>query len=221
MKLQIAHEEDKKRIHAINKIAEKRGYETEVCKLEVGDYVINDIGFAVEYKTSGDYISSVADGRLHNELMGMKDQYENSFLVVVNDFKNCYFNGGFRGVTAERLRKSIASTAARYGGVKLVFYETKGQAYEGIFDLIESSEKGEKVESPVKITQTKTNYEHPDTYMLMCLPHVGTKTAEKIAVDYSFIEFITLPEELQKKYIKRKETLEFMKIIGGKNVSDN
>lgn len=121
--IKIDTAEDKQRITAVSRLAKKLGYDVLVEKCEVGDYTIDEDGFCVEYKGAADYIASIQDGRLHAELTAMS-QYENAYLVLVNDFKNCYFNGKMRNFNAENLVGSICSTVARYN-VKVASFETK------------------------------------------------------------------------------------------------
>jgi ERCC4-type nuclease len=211
--MRIAHEEDEKRKKAVSKIGRELGYDIEIGKVEVGDYVIDDDSFCVEYKTAADYISSVQDGRLHCELTAMKEQYDNAYLVLVNDFKNCFFAGTSRGFNTDKIAGSIASTAARYGNVKIAPFETKPQSYKGIFKLHEKSLAGEKVENPIKCTQNRVNYEQPFKYMLLCLPNIGEKTANKIIDNtedfFSFADHVKNNVDIGVKL--RKETVDFIK----------
>lgn len=186
--LKIDTAEDKQRITAISRLAKKRGYDILVEKCEVGDYTIDEDGFCVEFKTAPDYIASVQDGRLHAELTAM-NQYDNAYLIIVNDFKNCYFGGKMRNFNAENLVGSICSTVARYN-VKVASFETKTQAYKAIFTLYEKTMKGEAVDDPIKNTQNKMNIANPNKYMFMSLPNIGEKTANRIMEDYdSFTKF--------------------------------
>jgi len=208
--IKIDTAEEKQRITAISRLAKKLGYDVLVEKCEVGDYTVDEDGFCVEFKTAADYIASVQDGRLHAELTAM-NQYENAYLVIVNDFKNCYFNGKMRNFNAENLVGSICSTVARYN-VRVASFETKTQAYKGIFKLYEKTMKGECVENPIKLTQNKINNGNPTKYMLMCIPHIGNRTAEKILENYdSFAKFTSdVYLELYDGKL-RQETIDFIK----------
>lgn len=219
--LKIAHEEDSKRIKDVKRIADKFGIDTEVCKLEVGDYLWEDSGIVIEYKTAGDFVSSIADKRIFNECFAMKEQYEQCYLVFMNDFKNCFFNGKNKYITIDTIYGTIESIATRYKPLQLVPYETRIRSLEGIFSIYEKSEKGQIVESPVKVTQNKINYDNPDKYMLMCLPSIGEKTATKILeTNGSFLNFIESVFNGTSKV--RKDTYEFIeKVYGELHVSDN
>ena len=207
--IKIDSNEDRQRIKAVSKIAEKLGYNVLVEKCEVGDYTVDEDGFCIEFKTASDYIASIMDGRLHAELTAM-NQYENAYLILVNDFKNCYFNGGMRNFNTEYLVGSICSTVARYN-VKVASFENKTQAYKGIFKLYEKSMKGEAVLDPIKITQNKINIDNPTKYMLMCLPSIGEKTAEKIMEKYDTFTHFTSDVYLELYDGKlRKDTIEFI-----------
>lgn len=212
--LKIAHEEDPKRIKDIKKIAEKRGYDVEVCKLEVGDYLFEDDGVVIEYKTAGDFAASISDNRLFNECYAMKEQYDYCYLVFVNDFKNLFFAGKNRYISTPQIYGALESVATRYAPVQLVPYENRKRSLEGIFNIYEKSMKGEMVENPVKVTQMKTNIENPDLYLIQSLPGIGSKTANKILDSGgNFLDIVNTNYEVENPYKLRKETIKFIESL--------
>ena len=212
--LKIDTAEHKTRIRDVTKIADKRGYDVEVCKLEVGDYLWEDDGIVIEYKTASDFISSINDKRLVNECMAMKEQYEYCYLIFLNKFNECYHTGANKYTTSAQVYGALESIATQYRPLQLVPYETKPKSLEGIFNIYEKSMKGQKVENPVKITQNKVNIENPELYMIMSLPKIGEKTALKIMQQgATFTEMINTNYQVENPYKLRKETIEFIESL--------
>lgn len=212
LKIDVA--ENKNRIRDVTKIADKRGYDVEVCKLEVGDYLWEDDGIIIEYKTAADFISSINDKRLVNECMAMKEQYEYCYLIFINKFNDCYHTSATKYTTSAQVYGALESVATQYRPLQLVPYETKPKSYEGIFNIYEKSMKGQKVENPIKITQNKVNIENPELYMLMCLPKIGEKTALKIIQQgATFTELINTNYQVENPYKLKKETIEFIESL--------
>lgn len=212
--LKIDTAEHKTRIRDVTKIANKRGYDVEVCKLEVGDYLWEDDGIVIEYKTASDFISSINDKRLVNECMAMKEQYEYCYLIFLNNFNECYHTGANKYTTSAQVYGALESVATQYRPLQLVPYETKPKSLEGIFNIYEKSMKGQKVENPVKITQNKVNIENPELYMIMSLPKIGEKTALKIMQQgATFTEMINTNYQVENPYKLRKETIEFIESL--------
>ena len=212
--LKIDTAENKNRIRDVTKIADKRGYDVEVCKLEVGDYLWEDDGIVIEYKTASDFISSINDKRLVNECMAMKEQYEYCYLVFLNKFNECYHTGANKYTTSAQVYGALESVATQYRPLQLVPYETKPKSLEGIFNIYEKSMKGQKVENPVKITQNKVNIAHPDLYLIKALPGIGDKTANKITVNGGkFMDLINTNYQVENPFKLRKETIEFIESL--------
>ncbi len=78
----------------------------EARRLDVGDYLINDL--CIERKTVSDFISSIHDGRMENQLYQMSANYDVSFVMIAPDIKE---RGGLRGT----LKKKAFTDAAVRG----------------------------------------------------------------------------------------------------------
>jgi len=62
-------------------LVEKPNVRVETAQLSVGDFVLSD-SCAVERKTGADFVSSLLDGRLFDELTRLKDAYSRPVLVL-------------------------------------------------------------------------------------------------------------------------------------------
>ncbi len=79
-KLQIIIDHrERKLIKSLDKKSDKIGYETK--NLEVADIIISE-DVAIERKTGSDFISSIIDGRLFEQLLLLIDTYPNPVLIL-------------------------------------------------------------------------------------------------------------------------------------------
>jgi len=64
----------------IIELLSKWGVQTRIKKLDVGDYIIGDIG--VERKNVHDFYRSIIDKRIFDQLRRLKEAYNNAILIV-------------------------------------------------------------------------------------------------------------------------------------------
>ena len=85
------------RIDYAIKMFDKWGLDWKVQQLPIGDYVCGNT--VIEYKTTGDFVNSVRDGRLQKEAIDQANNFPNHFIFVVGDIDNTirYYNKFQRG----------------------------------------------------------------------------------------------------------------------------
>ena len=86
----------------------KESYDARLESLEFGDYLVDDL-VVWEYKTVPDFISSMFNESLFNEVFNQSSVYPFSFLIIEGDFNSFLYKSYF---------KSGKSHLNRYGGVK-------------------------------------------------------------------------------------------------------
>ena len=72
------------RIDTATTFYEKQGLEVEVKELEMGDYIFND-KVCYEFKTVGDFVASIQDGRVFNQAINMAENYDYNFVIIQGD----------------------------------------------------------------------------------------------------------------------------------------
>lgn len=79
MKVIVDSRETKERKKKAEEIFDK----VEIKQLEYGDYVCGNCG--VEFKTVDDFIGSVKSKRIFKQAIGLKDNYQNHYIIVYGD----------------------------------------------------------------------------------------------------------------------------------------
>jgi len=83
-------------------LLKEMGIRVEFKFLEIGDYIISP-EIAVERKTLQDFVSSLFDGRLFNQIQNLTSCYHSSFLLIEGEYKN--------------LEESVENPKAVYGAL--------------------------------------------------------------------------------------------------------
>lgn len=113
--------------------------------LEIGDYVINDICF--EAKSVIDFINSVQNKRIWNQIDNMDRHYKNNFVIIYGDLKQ-----GIKQI----LEKSNTKTSPQ---IRAIMYENKFMSAIGRISLDTDTQvmwvKDEVVASNIIVTIAK------------------------------------------------------------------
>ena len=194
MNILIDSREKQRKIRAADFYAGK-GHSSTIKSLDVGDYVFSD-QVVFEYKEIGDFMSSVLNESLFNEVFNQSVRYEYSFLVIVGDFnkgvKDLYYSNPrvrnrFRTMTLYRnwVNKVYNGAVRRCRTVcNVVFVPTmKGAFYE----ILAQSEKclDGKVYGGVVRKRKDLRTLSPMESFLTGIGGIGDVTARSIISDFN------------------------------------
>lgn len=128
-----------------NKLKKQVSLSVERKWLEIGDYVINDICF--EAKSVIDFINSVQNKRIWNQIDNMDRHYKNNFVIIYGDLKQ-----GIKQI----LEKSNTKTSPQ---IRAIMYENKFMSAIGRISLDTDTQvmwvKDEVVASNIIVTIAK------------------------------------------------------------------
>lgn len=148
----------------------------EVADLEVGDIIIDDI-VCIERKTISDFVGSMQNGHLEDQIDRMYDQYDHVYLLVSGDMKDFGLMKHSK-VNPNALLAFTASLAVRWQ-TPPIFCSTETLLAREAIDL------GRKVQEPVKRTPIKPQLEVKNDLgqvgkVLMTVDGIGYETAKAI-----------------------------------------
>lgn len=150
------------------------GLETEVKELKVADYIVNDV--AIERKTVSDFISSMINKRLTNQLQGLQ-QYKNKILIIEGiDEHELYTNEiPDSGIHPNAIRGFLLSIILEYR-TPIIF--TKDG--EDTARFISVLSKRQKKEASLNVSKKNLNKKERMQFILEGFPGIGPKTAKKL-----------------------------------------
>ncbi|MFA4668375.1 DEAD/DEAH box helicase [Pyrococcus kukulkanii] len=184
------------------------GIKLEFKTLDVGDYIVSE-DVAIERKSANDFIQSIIDGRLFDQVKRLKEAYPRPIMIIEGQLY------GIRNVHPNAIRGAIAAVTVDFG-VPVIFSSNPEETAQYIF-LIAKREQEEK-EREVRIRSEKKALTLAERQRLIVegLPHVSATLAKRLLRHFGTVErvFTASEAELMKvEGIGEKIAREIRKVI--------
>ncbi|MEM4663221.1 MAG: ERCC4 domain-containing protein [Candidatus Diapherotrites archaeon] len=176
------------------------GTEIRNLRLEVGDYLISD-KVVVERKSASDFLNSIVDGRLFDQLRNMVS-YEKPILIIEGSLKELFST---RNINQRAILGAIISANIDFG-VTVLFSESETQTAEILY-IIAKRLQTPKEKSIALNKKRKLTLSEYQQFIVESLPLVGPKTAKELLKKFGSVRAV---------FCAKKEELENIKNIGSK-----
>ena len=175
MKIIIDDHEDRNRIKIIKKFFNSN--KCEVQRLETADIIIEQEDkptVAIEVKTVEDFISSMKNKRIHDEVLRMKNKYPYSYVLVYGDW---------RGLIPKFYKYTLAQKCSNIFKITTmykvpVFWVATEKEFLTMIDEI--SKNIHKIGDPIEPPTIRDKNSNPFINVLIGIDGVGEKTAQKL-----------------------------------------
>lgn len=175
----------------------ERGVTVIKRRLDVGDYVIGGIG--IERKSSKDFLNSVIDGRIFEQVENLKENFEKVILIVED-----VFDVEDPGI----LRGTVVSLILRFG-INVIFSRDLPETCEYLLLLSKKFKKTYFSIGKRKVTD-------PRIAVLIGFPGIGMKFARKLLERFGSLERIfdaSFPE--LKKVVGESRARKILEVLRG------
>lgn len=173
----------------------KLGIEIEFRELKVGDYVVKDI--VVERKTVSDFISSMMNGRLLNQLEELKQYNQNLLIIEGISEKELYSEEGSSGMNPNSIRGFLISILLKHK-IPILFSKNSEDTAKFLKILSKRKEKEINLNANKKTLNKKEQLQ----FIIEGFPGIGPKKAKALLEKFGTIQNIILaPTEELKKII--------------------
>lgn len=176
------------------------GLKIEFRELKVADYLVNNI--AIERKTISDFISSMINKRLTNQLEEIQ-QYQNRLLIIEGfDEQELYNDENGTGVHSNAIRGFLLSILLKHK-VPIIF----SRNYKDTAKFIWILSRKKETESSLNVTKKSLNKKERMQFILEGFPGIGPKTAKKLLEEFKTLKKIinTPTKDLTKTIGKKAE----------------
>ena len=197
----------------ITRILHEKEHEIEVKRLEIGDFIIGDV--CIERKTISDFVNSIIDKRLFNQIRNMKEAYERQILIVEGE-GDIYSQ---RNVHPNAIRGAIASIALDFN-ISMIRTRDMNETADMLISIDRRlSSEGKEIELHKK---KPISEEEEQLYIVSSLPGVGTMLARNLLKKFKTIKnvFNSSVKELMKVEGIGKEKAKKIYNIINKEYSD-
>jgi len=155
--------------------------------LEVADFIVyEDIG--VERKRAEDFVQSIIDGRLFEQMENLTDSFERPLLIIEGN--NLYD----RNVHENAIRGALASVALDYG-VPMIWTRDKQDTAALLYQIAKREQSAKKKIFSVKGKRKPLEGKNLQEYIVSSLPGIGPMTAKNLLAKFGSVEKIFTADE--------------------------
>lgn len=156
-----------------------------VKQLEVGDYVLSN-EVVVERKTIADFLGSVVDGRLFNQLSSMSSNYSAPLIILEGDMRELYTT---RNIHENAIRGIMASIALNYR-VPILYAEDENETARYLYQIARREQLGKDNEIRLRVGRKGLTLAEQQQYVLEGFPLVGPQLAKALLRRFGSIRSI-------------------------------
>ncbi|MBI2542707.1 MAG: hypothetical protein HYW24_00780 [Candidatus Aenigmarchaeota archaeon] len=171
---------------------EKMGAVVNKMNLKVGDFICSSNRIAIERKTHSDFVSSIIDGRIFEQMNYMKENFEKP-LVIVEGYSNRNINeNAFKATVASMITKfgvSLVSTMNSLDTAKMIYWIAKKEQETG-YDL--GFKHGKKPRNDSDLQE----------FILSSIPGISKILARRLLENFGNIENVVNAQENELGKIK-------------------
>ncbi|MEM5832317.1 MAG: ERCC4 domain-containing protein [Candidatus Aenigmatarchaeota archaeon] len=163
---------------------EKLGVKVNIVKLDVCDFVYNNIG--IERKTFFDFISSILDGRIFEQANKMIETYEKRIIIVEGSGE------------VERINENYYLSVLSYlvlNNISIVFTKSKMETAKLIYWILKKEKSGDKNYSSYKIKKKNEDLVEVQKRILSSFPGISTVLSDRIIKKFKSIKNFVLASE--------------------------
>lgn len=163
-------------------------------QLEVADYLLSD-RVACERKTDKDFIMSIIDRRLFQQLTNMKQCFESSFLLLEGER---LFESGIN-IHPNAIRGALASIITDYS-IPIIFTKNSLESAQMLYAVAKREQLQEKRSIAIRGKRQAKSMNQQQEFLVCGLPGISTAKAKNLLKHFGTPEkiFSAREEELQK-----------------------
>jgi len=184
------------------------GFEIEFKELKVADYLVKDV--AIERKTVNDFVSSMINKRLLNQLEELQ-QYNNRLLIIEGIDEQELYSDSKGGMHPNSIRGFLLSILLKY---KVPIIYTKN--YKDTAKFISVLSKRKEKEMSLNVNKKSLNKKERLQFILESFPGIGPKNARKLLKKFKTLQGVINASEEELKEIIGKKAEILTKLIHSK-----
>ena len=153
----------------------KTDAELEKQQLKTGDYICSD-KVCVERKTLSDFIQSIIDKRLFNQLSAMKECFESPLLILEGNPELLFIE---RNVHPNMIRGTLASLAVDYK-MPIIWTRNAKETADQIYWLAYREQVKGKNSPVIRCPKKSIKKSDLQEFLISGLPHVNSKLSKNL-----------------------------------------
>ncbi|MBU0636324.1 DEAD/DEAH box helicase [Candidatus Micrarchaeota archaeon] len=159
-------------------------------QLEVGDYVLGS-EIAVERKTVEDFLSSMVDGRLFNQLKSMTETYQSPLVILEGNPTELF---SLRNIHKNAILGALSAIAINYR-VPILFSQHPKETAEFLYIIAKREQLGKEKDLRIRTGRKGLTLSESQQFIIESLPLVGPTMAKSLLKHFKTVKSIVNANE--------------------------
>jgi ERCC4-related helicase len=161
-----------------------------VKQLDVGDYVLSD-DICVERKTMQDFLESMVDGRLFQQLVSLSSNYSSPLILLEGEREDLFT---MRNIHKNAIRGAMSSIATTYR-IPILYTRDAKETAEYLFLIAKREQLGKDKDIKLRVGRKGLTQEEQQQFIVESLPLVGPNMAKKLLAQFGSVEGVFTASE--------------------------
>lgn len=161
--------------------------------LKIGDFVCSGDGIVIERKTHSDFISSIIDGRIFEQVKYLKENYEKP-IIIVEGFSN-------REMNDNALKATIASLITKFN-VSFINTENQSDTAKVVYWLAKKDQENTNTTLGFKQGKKPKEVKQLQEFILSSIPGISNVLAKRLLDNFENIEKTVNASEIELSKVK-------------------
>lgn len=185
--------DDRERNSVISNYLEQKGLSLKFVRLTVGDYIISE-RVCIERKTADDFVNSIINARVFNQIETLKDNYSKPILIIEGN--------SFRETMNENAIKAAISTLVTKYDVSLVMTKNEKDTAKTVYWLTKKEQEEYKFEVGIKSKKKPKEIKKLQEHILSSFPGISTVLSRRLLEHFKSVKAVMNASESELAKVK-------------------
>lgn len=179
----------------INRYLEELGAEVVSKPLDVGDFICSG-RVAVERKRIPDFLRSITDGRIFEQLSNLRENFECPVLMIEGNPETLFLESNMHGNSIRGVLAHIAVDSR----IPIIWTQNSRESAAQIFWIARREQAGKDVSMNIRPCKRKVDCPRMQEFLVAGLPHINTVLSKRLLKKFKTVKkvFNARPEKLRK-----------------------
>jgi ERCC4-type nuclease len=161
--------------------------------LKVGDFIVSDNRVVIERKTHSDFVSSLIDGRLFEQMKSMRENF-NIPVIIIEGSSNRQIN--------ENALRAATSTLIVYFNVSLLNTKNSLDTAKAIYWIARKEQEENKQSVSFKVGKKPKEMRELQERILCSLPGINRVMSKRLLENFGSVEKVFMSDEKELRKVK-------------------
>ncbi|MFA6268474.1 MAG: DEAD/DEAH box helicase [archaeon] len=165
--------------------------------LDIGDYVLSK-DVCVERKTTEDFLSSMLDGRLFGQMIGLRQNYTKPLIILEGNMEELFT---LRNIHKNSIIGALTSIALDYQ-VPIINTKSSLDTATYLYSIAKREQKGKDKEVRLRVGRKGLTLAEQQRYIVEGLPMVGPLLAKSLLIKFGSIKALVDADEKELQQVE-------------------